>query len=661
VRGKIAPHKKTLINKQMNYRREIDGLRALAVLPVILFHAGFEAFSGGFVGVDVFFVISGYLITSIIIAELAQGKFSIINFYERRARRILPALFFVILVCMPFAWLWLLPADLEDFSQSLVAVAAFASNIHFLRESGYFDAAVELKPLLHTWSLAVEEQYYVLFPLFLVLMWRFGRRWVIASLALLGMTSLMLAQWGSNAKPEAAFYLLPTRGWELLVGAYVAFYFSSNRRVAASRSVHELGGLVGVMLLIYSVFAFDQYTPFPSLYTLAPTVGTALIILYASQSTFVGRLLGIKAFVGLGLISYSAYLWHQPLFAFARHRNLHEPGESLFAVLAAASLVLAYFSWRFVETPFRDKKAFSRKSIFAFSAVGALSVVSLGTVGQLTNGAFFRADVDTYAGLDDRLSPNYGLSFDCTLGFNESSKCKTHEQPEFLVWGDSYAMHLVDGLKASRPDIKLVQQTISACGPVLGVAPIGTRHPRPWAEQCIAYNDNVFNYLENSRGIRYVIMSSLFRQYLGYENYSVMQRNGAIVDDGSVAYDALRETLDRIKSLGKVPVLFSPTAQNGQDIGRCLITAIGLGRPLSSCDIQASEAEINQRRVYDLLRKLEDDYPVIWLHDELCVGGLCKSHDGDTLIYRDKGHLSHEGSAYLGRKMDFYSHIIHLK
>lgn len=159
----------------MNYRREIDGLRALAVLPVILFHAGFETFSGGFVGVDVFFVISGYLITTIILSELEQGKFSIANFYERRARRILPALFFVLLVCIPFAWFWLLPSDMIDFSKSLVAVSVFASNIMFWRESGYFDTAAELKPLLHTWSLAVEEQYYVFFPLFLILFWKLGK------------------------------------------------------------------------------------------------------------------------------------------------------------------------------------------------------------------------------------------------------------------------------------------------------------------------------------------------------------------------------------------------------------------------------------------------------------------------------------------------------
>ena len=199
----------------MIYRREIDGLRALAVVPVILFHAGFQAFSGGFVGVDVFFVISGYLITSIILAELETGTFSVVNFYERRARRILPALFFVMLACLPFAWLWLLPDYLKSFSQSLVAVPVFASNILFWITSGYFEPAAELKPLLHTWSLAVEEQYYVFFPLFLMLTWRLGRRWILSILAVLLVVSLAAAEWGSHAEPVPTFFLLPTRGWEL--------------------------------------------------------------------------------------------------------------------------------------------------------------------------------------------------------------------------------------------------------------------------------------------------------------------------------------------------------------------------------------------------------------------------------------------------------------
>ncbi len=302
----------------MKYRREIDGLRALAVLPVILFHAGIQGFSGGYVGVDVFFVISGYLITSIILAEREAGSFTLAGFYERRARRILPALYVMAAACIPFAYLWMLPGDLVEFSQSLMAVAAFASNILFWRQTDYFAAATQLKPLLHTWSLAVEEQYYMVFPLLLLAAWRFGRRKLLALLATALLISLAVAQWGVTHRPAATFYLLPTRGWELLVGALAAFYLS-GRRPEVDRW-RELKASAGVALIAYGVFMFGEGTPFPGLNALVPTAGAVLIILFADAGTYVGKLLGSRAFVGIGLVSYSAYLWHQPILAFAKHR-----------------------------------------------------------------------------------------------------------------------------------------------------------------------------------------------------------------------------------------------------------------------------------------------------------------------------------------------------
>jgi peptidoglycan/LPS O-acetylase OafA/YrhL len=207
----------------MRYRAEIDGLRAIAVLPVILFHAGFDVFGGGYVGVDVFFVISGYLITSILLSEFSQGDFSFARFYERRARRILPALFVVILACFPFAYVWMSPAQLDAFGLSVASVSIFASNILFWREAGYFDAASEIKPLLHTWSLAVEEQFYLLFPIFLALIWRYGRRWALAAVVCATIVSFAWAQWGTSSD-EAKFFLAPARIWELFAGSIAAFY-----------------------------------------------------------------------------------------------------------------------------------------------------------------------------------------------------------------------------------------------------------------------------------------------------------------------------------------------------------------------------------------------------------------------------------------------------
>jgi peptidoglycan/LPS O-acetylase OafA/YrhL len=221
--GVFFPSGRKIFKLLMRYRKEIDGLRAIAVLPVMVFHAGLGFFSGGFVGVDVFFVISGYLITTIIISDLTKGAFTSRNFYERRARRILPALFFVILVTFPFAWKLIPPDELRDYYQSVAAVSVFSSNILFWRESGYFDTAAELKPLLHTWSLAVEERYYFFFPLLVSVTWRFGKWLIMPMLAVAAAISLAIAQWGAINKPIATFYLLPTRSWELMAGSLVAY------------------------------------------------------------------------------------------------------------------------------------------------------------------------------------------------------------------------------------------------------------------------------------------------------------------------------------------------------------------------------------------------------------------------------------------------------
>ena len=313
----------------MDYRKEVDGLRAVAVLPVVFFHAGFPIFGGGYVGVDVFFVISGFLITSIIATELQAGKFSLLSFYDRRARRILPALVVMVLVCLPFAWLWMLPSELKEFSESMAAVFTFSSNILFWRTSGYFDTEAELKPLLHTWSLAVEEQYYLFFPLLLGLLWKFGQRLTLLVLGVLAIFSLCLGQWGSTNDPSAAFYLLPTRGWELLIGAGAALLVVQGRVPKAGPKVHEWGSALGLALIAGSVFLYGRDTPFPGIYALAPTVGAVMIILLATPQCLVGRLLGSRIAVGIGLVSYSTYLWHQPLLAFARHQGHDEPGSLL--------------------------------------------------------------------------------------------------------------------------------------------------------------------------------------------------------------------------------------------------------------------------------------------------------------------------------------------
>lgn len=536
----------------MKYRPEVDGLRAIAVVPVILFHAGFKVFSGGFVGVDVFFVISGYLITTIILEDLKKDRFSIINFYERRARRILPALFFMMSVSIVLGWLWLMPNDMEGFAKSIIAVSIFISNILFWSESGYFDAAVELKPLLHTWSLAVEEQYYVIFPVFLFLVWRFGKRWLLASLVVIGVVSFILAQWGSVAMPVANFYLLPSRGWELLIGAVAAVYHSRENRLEINRIIREIGGVFGLLMILYSVFMYDQKVPYPGFYALAPTVGTVLIILFSDNGTYIGKFIANRLFVGIGLISYSAYLWHQPLFAFARYNEVHDDNKLIFSLLAVLSIIMAYVSWRFIEKPFRDKERFGRNKIFLYSTVGGLIFIVFGVAGIIKKGDLGRLNAEqveflTYfendipeqhyvikMGLDEKYRQQcsfYDLGFRRRNGYETkipkkaiATECYTSTKSRdklVFIWGDSHAQQLYYGLKQTLPDdYDILQVASSGC-----VAKIETRENKN--NYCVYSNWFAFQKIKEIRPGTVVI-----GQYMGHSIKNMKELSDALLAVG---------------------------------------------------------------------------------------------------------------------------------
>ena len=362
----------------MQYRAEIDGLRAIAVVPVVLFHAGIPGFAGGFVGVDIFFVISGYLITSIILSEQQKERFTLAGFYERRARRILPALMLVVLLSVIAAWYLLLPTELVDFGKSLASVGEFASNILFWTESNYFAQTSEFLPLLHTWSLAVEEQFYLIFPVFMI--WTVStvkskRMLVLITAAII---SLVFCEWAWRNAPEANFFLAPSRVWELLAGVFCAFYLQQPREYQPV--VKQLGSLVGLLMLIYSIVFFDKTIPFPSVYALVPVVGTALIILFTDKDTVVGKLLSIPVIVGVGLISYSAYLWHQPLFVFARLNSLEELSVTTLLGLSVLAFVMAYISWRWVEKPFRNRNWLSQRQVLWLAGLCSLVLIALGLI-----------------------------------------------------------------------------------------------------------------------------------------------------------------------------------------------------------------------------------------------------------------------------------------
>jgi peptidoglycan/LPS O-acetylase OafA/YrhL len=463
----------------MIYRREVDGLRAVAVLPVILFHAGASFLSGGFVGVDVFFVISGYLITAILREDIGQGRFSYLDFYERRARRLLPALFVVLLcTCLAAAFL-LLPQDTESLAQSVMAVTLFGSNILFWRQSGYFDTAAELKPLLHTWSLSVEEQFYLLFPPVLMLLKGRSQASLRLSLIVLGLVSLAVSEWAIQRSASAAYFLLPSRAWELLIGAWVATQYKPQAATQGhgpvTRLAIEAAGMGGILTLAWCVVSYSSQTPFPGLHALAPTLATAAILLWARPDTLAGKALGWQPLVFIGTLSYSAYLWHQPLLAMARLRSTAPLNEHLWPLWLGLTLALAYASWRWVEQPFRNRARFQRNTIFKFTLVGSLSFMAISATAIYSQGLRFRypAPLSEPPKFDWATHVRQGTChIQRAVGAKRPASCFTDLSHEMVVWGDSHAAALYPGLaevSQSHSGWGITQLTQAGCGPLFAL------------------------------------------------------------------------------------------------------------------------------------------------------------------------------------------------
>lgn len=619
-----------LNQSHLKYRPDIDGLRTLAVVPVILFHAGFHAFSGGFVGVDVFFVISGYLITSIILSELEQGRFSIISFYERRARRILPALFFVMLCCLPFSWLWLEPADMKDFSKSISKVTQFTSNIYFYRNSGYFDTATELKPLLHTWSLAVEEQYYLLFPLLLLLVKRFGKIWIGAVITLIAISSFLVAQYYSSTKPMAAFYLLHSRAWELMIGALVAFNYTDHNINRHTQNHSQYGSLLGFLLICASIFLYEKSLPYPSFYTLAPTAGTALIIAFNTKNTLVSKILGSKPFVSIGLVSYGAYLWHQPLFAFFRHAFLDDVPIYAMLLLVVASFVLALLTWKFIERPFRNKTRFNKKEIFGYGISISIFIATLGNfvtendgfpsrytrllTGDIGHDEFFQYQNYRYLRCE---SPSVANDSLIRNGFLRCRQSKPGV-PEVILLGDSHAEHLFIGLAEAKPNLNIAYYLKA------GVPYVTNKQ-----------FDTIFNEIINNGQAQHIVIAMF---YYGKQNSK---------DFG--LYDGLSITIKKLLNAGKTVSLVGDVPKFDFSPVYCTVSKENINSRY--CQL-SNEKLIIQRQVYDpILNKLANEFNVkyITIDAPLCQQEKCLMTDGTSIFYRDDHHLNILGSKLIGK------------
>jgi len=432
----------------LEYRKEIDGLRAIAVIVVMLFHAGFQFISGGFLGVDIFFVISGYLITSIIFIEKSKDDFSLWNFYERRVRRLMPALFIMMIICIPFAVLMMQPDDLQNFGQSLISTSLISNNILLFITSGYWDLSSEFKPLLHTWSLGVEEQYYIFFPLLVFFIWKFSYMQTIHLFLLISLLSLAFSFSIQGQYPEADFYLLPSRIWELGLGGALALCFLLSQEYFTSVKYYykQAFSLLGLFLVVAPIFFFDDLRLI-NFNRLSVVIGTLLIISFGHRDTYVGSFLSLRFLVFIGLISYSLYLWHQPLYVFLRIYSLSEPSNLMYLTMFLLSFPIAFLSFK-IEKFYRDKTIINLKML-TLSMIMALSVCIIsGLVFTQTYG-FYR----TYPELSSKYSieyepniinPDTSFLISATDGFKDNFDYTSNQKKKIIIAGDSFSSDFIN-------------------------------------------------------------------------------------------------------------------------------------------------------------------------------------------------------------------------
>ncbi len=602
----------------MKHRDDIDGLRAIAVLPVLFFHLGISGFGGGFVGVDVFFVISGYVIALSLLKDFGQNRFSILAFYERRVRRIFPALIFTFAATSIAAWIFLLPSHLEDFSKSLVSSALFVSNVYFWKFSGYFENSALLRPLLHTWSLSVEEQFYIFMPVAMYAIWRFLKaRWTLPFLSIL-LASLALSIIATTTAPTANFFLLPTRAWELLLGVLLAV--RPLPRVSGIKA--ELLAALGLGLILFAVATYSKATSFPGLNALVPCLGAATLI-YAGTggSTGAGRILSLKPLVWIGLISYSLYLVHWPIVVFARYVTLREPTAGETVAIVVASIALAAFSWRFIEQPFRCPKTRVPRARLLLGGVASMGLAAtVGIAGVALGGAAWRFP-DLPKPVGD--TADYWKTGTCFLMGDldyrkwDATACTrtTGAAENALLWGDSFAAHYVPGILANADmmSANVMQYTAAGCPPVLDYY----SYARPL---CQDFNRHALEIIKRY-GIKTVILSSRW------------------TDLESRGLDLVRNT---IKTLQEAHVDVWLLGQSTEFASDAWVIGYRKGRGAKGVDAWplAFDSAINAR-----LEKHAGGAYFVNPLDYLCRDEICAYRENGELLYADYGHFSPAGSS----------------
>ncbi len=623
---------------RLKYRPDIDGLRAVAVLSVMAFHMELAHFSGGFVGVDVFFVISGYLISAIVFSEISQGTYSITSFYERRIRRIFPALFAMLIVFSVCALFYMFSSEMVNYAKSLLAASASVSNFYFWQHSGYFDAPT-LNPLLHTWSLAVEEQFYIFFPIYLWAVRRFYPQRLRLSVYVLVVASLIASVVVVHYSRSTAFYMPYTRAWELLIGTVLALEVLPR---LSSTLLRNFAAFLGIAMIVYSVLAYKPTTLFPGLSALVPCGGAALII-YAGEAgpTLIGRMLSWRPAVFIGLISYSLYLWHWPVIL------LHKAGlllnmRMMPAVLVERlaprhyddivevllSIVLAYLSWKFVENPFRSGRLrLSGRPLFLTAGVTAAACIA------------FSIFAISSAGIQGRMAPeaeriaSYHSSFrqsfrmgscfltpEFSMKDFDPSKCMQIESDKknYLILGDSHAATIWPGLVSALAPSNVLQASVSACRPVLRQSASSTCH-------------QMMDYVFNDFLIHNKIDGLLL--HARWETRDL---------------DALTETIQWADQHAVPVILLGPYPEYDAPLPRLL----GYSIAWHESDYASRHRLTDPPKMDKLLQQMAESrwhVPYVSLYQALCQGGTCAEYADaahSIPMLTDTDHFTEPGSVF---------------
>lgn len=647
------------MNSKINYRPDIDGLRAIAVLSVLFYHAGIGIFSGGFVGVDVFFVISGFLITTIIVRENEAGEFSFIRFYERRIRRIYPALYVLIAFVMFGAFILYDPRTFKQVSESAMAATFFASNILFWQESGYFDAPSSLKPLLHTWSLAVEEQFYIFFPWLVYALMRFTRKWYKGGLAALALISFLASMYYVKAEPSGAFYFFHLRAWELMIGGLLAINLVPRCDNALLRNTLSMAGFI---MILVSVFAYSQDTSFPGITALLPTLGAALVI-YSGGSGYtpVGKLLSLSPAVFIGKISYSLYLWHWPIFIFGKYYVIREPTDMNILIWVASSFVIASASWKFIENPFRSKEFLEKPKIFIFAgSVMTLTAIVAGAA-YLGRGfpQRFQTERFTYVNDSDQQWERWKNCNNLVVAdISELVVCEMNPGntiPSFLLWGDSHARSLASVIEASAGlnDLSGVLIVRPACPPLLDVERVGE-------PDCGNYNEATIQYIEAHPELTTIIFAGRWALSADGRRYKAEDGAGVVLIDrqssipegqNAVIFEAgLQRTVSKLIALQRKVVIVSPIPEIGYDVTTTYFIAIRTGRDINMLIAPTYDEYLERNRVpLSIINGLKHRYNVQILDPAtvLCNSRICPVVSDGRPLYRDANHLSTFGALHL--------------